>query len=204
MHLAHSLPWWLALLLIAGIGAATFVEYRRPLSPLTRVQRGTLAALRALVLTALVLFLFRPIVLLPPAGLRDAVVPILIDASRSMRLTDADNQSRIARAVSLVKSELLPSLASQFSTEVYAVGEGLTAASPDRLQADAPRTDLAGALAAVRERYRGQRVAGIVLVSDGGDTGAGGSSRSGVSGGSSGSSASTGLPVYAIGVGSPD
>src|SRR6476620_11330996 len=151
MHFAHPLPWWLAVLIIAGIGAATFVEYRRPLSPLTRVQRGTLAALRALVLTALVLFLFRPIVLLPPSGVRDAVVPILIDASRSMRLTDADNQSRIARAVSLVTSDLLPPLASQFSTEVYAVGEGLTAASPDRLQADAPRTELTGALAAVRE-----------------------------------------------------
>ena len=201
MHLAHQLPWWLALLLIAAIGAATFVEYRRPLSPLTRVQRGTLAALRALVLTALVLFLFRPIVLLPPAGLRDAVVPILIDASRSMRLTDADNQSRIARAVSLVKSELLPPLASQFSTEVYAVGEGLTAASPDRVQADAPRTDLSGALAAVRERYRGQRVAGIVLISDGGDTGAGlpADARSAKVGGAGG-----GAPVYAIGVGSPD
>ena len=197
MHLAHPLPWWLAVLLIAGIGAATFVEYRRPLSPLTRVQRGTLAALRALVLTALVLFLFRPIVLLPPSGVRDAVVPILIDASRSMRLTDADNQPRIARAVSLVTSDLLPPLASHFSTEVYAVGEGLTAASPDRLQADAPRTDLSGALAAVRERYRGQRVAGIVLLSDGGDTGPSASSRS------SGSSGS-GIPVYAIGVGSPD
>src|SRR5574342_672019 len=173
MHFAHALPWWLALLLIAAIGAATFVEYRRPLAPLTRRQRGTLAVLRALVLTALVLFLFRPIVLLPPAGLRDAVVPILIDASRSMRLTDADNQSRLARAVSLVKADLLPPLANHFSTEIYAVGDGLTAASLDRLQADAPRTDLSGALAAVRERYRGQRVAAIVLLSDGGDTGSG-------------------------------
>src|SRR4029450_8061964 len=104
MHLAHPLPWWLAVLLIAGIGAATFVEYRRPLSPLTRVQRGTLAALRALVLTALVLFLFRPIVLLPPSGVRDAVVPILIDASRSMRLTHSDKHPRIPPAVVLAHS----------------------------------------------------------------------------------------------------
>ena len=98
MHFAHPLPWWLAIVLAAGIAAAAFVEYRRPLSPLTPVQRGVLAGLRGLLLVALVLFLFRPIVLLPPAGLRDAVVPILIDASRSMRLADADNQARLGRA----------------------------------------------------------------------------------------------------------
>ena len=69
------------------------------------------------------------------------------------------------------------------------------------MNADQPRTDLAGALAAIRERYRGQRVAGIVLISDGGDTGAGASGRSGASGVSGGSG---GPPVFAIGVGSPE
>jgi len=195
MHFAHAVPWWLALLLIAAIGGATFVEYRRPLAPLTRVQRGVLAGLRALVLTALVLFLFRPIVLLPPTGPRDAIVPILVDVSRSMRLSDADNQSRVNRAKSLLTSDLLPSISKQFATEVFAVGDGLTAASLDRLQANAPRTDLAGALAAVRERYRGQRVAGVVLLSDGGDTGSGVSAVA---------SAEAGPPVYTIGVGSPE
>ncbi len=147
---------------------------------------------------ALVLFLFRPIVLLPPAGLRDAVVPILIDASRSMRLADADNQTRLGRATGLVKNDLLPALGSRFTTEVFSVGDGLTPASLDRLQAVAPKTDLSGALASVRERYRGQRIAAIVVVSDGGDTGAGKAGGAGQAGGGSGP------PVYAIGVGSPD
>lgn len=206
MHLAYPLPWWLVVLLIAAVAAAAFVEYRRPLSPLTRARRGVLAGLRLAVLGTLVLFLFRPIVFLPPAGLRDAAVPILIDASRSMRLGDADNQARLTRAVSLVKTDLLPALATHFTTEVYSVGEGLTPASPDRLYADAPRTDLTGALAAVRERYRGQRIAAIVVVSDGGDTGSGGAGGPGRSTGSGGSggAVSGGPPVYAIGVGSPD
>ena len=201
MHFAHPLPWWLASVLAAAIAAAAFVEYRRPLSPLTPMQCGVLAGLRGLLLTALVLFLFRPILLLPPAGLRDAVVPILIDASRSMRLADADNQTRLARAVGVVKSDLLPALANRFTTEVFGVGEALTPASPDGLQSDASRTDLAGALAAARERYRGQRVAGIVVVSDGGDTGAG--LPAGARGDLDGR-AKAGPPVYAIGVGSPD
>src|SRR5476649_200993 len=178
MHFAYPLPWWLAVILAAAIGAAAFVEYRRPLSPLTSAQRGVLVGLRVLVLLALVLFLFRPIVMLPPVGPRDAIVPVLVDASRSMRLADADGQTRLARANALLKTELAPALALHAVIDVFSVGDGLKPAAVDGFTPDARRTDLVGALAAVRERYRGQRVAGIIVISDGGDTGAGRSSRS--------------------------
>ena len=201
MHLAYPLPWWLAVVLAAAIGAAAYAQYRRPLSPLTPAQRGGLAGLRVFVLAALVLFLFRPIAVLPPAGSRDALVPVLVDVSRSMRLADADGQTRLARAGALLKNELGLPLTSRFKTELYAVGDGLAPVKTEALAADARRTDLAGALAAVRERYRGQRVAGIVVISDGGDTGAG---RSGGSGGSGGSGESGGPPVFTVGIGSPD
>src|SRR5262249_22013318 len=101
MRFAHPIPWLFVCLLAAALSAAAYAEYRRPLSPLTTAQRGVLAGLRAAVLGALVLFLFRPIVLLPPAGSRDAIVPVLIDASRSMRLADAEGQTRLTRAVAL-------------------------------------------------------------------------------------------------------
>ena len=194
MHFAYPLPWWLAVILAAAIGASVFGEYRRPLSPLTRAQRGMLVGLRALVLLVLVLFLFRPIVMLPPAGPRDAIVPVLVDASRSMRLADADGQTRLARANALLKTELAPALASHAVVDVFSVGDGLKPAAVDGFTPDARRTDLVGALAAVRERYRGQRVAGIVVLSDGGDTGS-----SGAAGDETG-----GPPVFAIGIGSPD
>lgn len=153
-----------------------------------------LVGLRVIALAALVLFLFRPIVVLPPSGSRDAVVAVLVDVSRSMRVNDADGQSRIARAAALLKTELLPALSTHFTTALYSVGDGLTPVTIDRITADARRTDLAGAVAAVRERYRGQRIAGIVVLSDGGDTGAGGAGRAG----------GEGPPVMAIGIGSPD
>src|SRR5207248_920058 len=111
---------------------------------------------------------------------------------------DADGQTRIARAAALLKAQLMPALATHFTTELYTVGDGLAAANLDRLNADARRTDLTGALSAIRERYRGQRVAGIVVLSDGGDTGTG----QGASAGPAGSEG--GPPVFAIGVGSPD
>ncbi len=194
MHFAHPLPLWLGALVVAGALALAVYEYRRPLAPLTRLQRGALVACRAMVLAAIVLFLFRPVVLLPPAGTRDAVVAVLIDVSRSMRLRDADGQTRIARAETLLKTELLPALSRQFRPELYSVGERLAPADLDHLAADARQTDLAGALAALRERYRGQPVAGIVVLSDGGDTG-----RQAAS-----SEAWAGPPVFAVGLGSAD
>jgi uncharacterized membrane protein len=198
MHFAYPLPWWLAVLLAAAVTAATFFEYRRPLAPLTRTQHGVLAGLRVIALGALVLFLFRPVAMLPPSGSRDAVVPVLVDMSRSMRLADADGQPRLARAIALLKTDLMPALSSRFITELYGVGDGLAPVQIDRLAADAHRTDLAGALTAVRERYRGQRVAGIVVLSDGGDTGAGVAGRAG------GAAHEGGPPVFAVGIGSPD
>src|SRR5581483_2054321 len=137
-------------------------------------------SLRVAVLAVLVLFLFRPIVILPPTGSRDAVVPVLVDTSRSMRLADADGASRIARATAMLKTQLLPDLSRKYRTELFAIGDGVKQASPDALSANGRRTDLAGALASIRERYRGQRVAGIVLISDGADTtGADGAGRAG-------------------------
>ena len=207
MHFAYPLPWWLAVILAAAIGAVAYAEYRRPRSPLTPAQRGGLAGLRVIALAFLVLFLFRPIAVLPPSGSRDAVVPVLVDVSRSMRLGDADGQTRLARANALLENELGVPLTSRFKTEIYAVGDGLAPAKADALAADARRTDLSGALAAVRERYRGQRVAGIVVISDGADTESGrsgGLGRSGRSGGSGGSGEAGGPPVFTVGVGSPD
>src|SRR5439155_5875720 len=204
MHFAYPLHWRLALVLAAAVGTAAFLEYCRPLSPLTPPQRAVLAGLRAALLAALVLFLFRPIVFLPPAGSRDALVPVLIDASRTMRLADADGQTRLTRAVALARDALLPSLGTQFVTTVFRIGDGVKQASLDQLSPDAPRTDLRGALAAVRERYRGQRVAGIVLLSDGGDTGPAGGGRAAWSSASDGEGSGSGPPVFAIGIGSPD
>ncbi len=205
MHFAYPFPWWLAVILAALIAALAYLEYRRPLSPLTPTQRGFLVGLRVAVLAALVLFLFRPIAILPPASSRDAIVPVLVDVSRSMRLGDADGQTRIARAAALLKNELGLPLTSHFATELYTFGDGLAPAKPDALSPDARRTDLSGALTAVRERYRGQRVAGIVVLSDGADTTAGGSGAPGGADGLRGSSGLSGPPpVFTVGIGSPD
>jgi len=177
-----------------GLAGMAFLSYRRPLIPLSPVQRGVLVGLRALSLVAVLLFACRPIVLLPPASAGDIVVPVLVDTSRSMRIADADGQSRIDTARSLVSSRVLPTLSNVGRAELFQVGEGLSESSVENLIADGRRTELSGAVAAVRERFRGRRVAGIVVVSDGGDTGQGRQA----------STTRAGAPVFAIGVGSPE
>src|SRR5688572_13181784 len=146
MQFASPLPLWLAVLAAAAVAAAAFLAYRAPLVPLSPLQRAALIGLRALSLGVLVVFLSRPMVLIPAASDPGAVVPVLVDVSRSMRVEDADGQSRIAQASGLLERALLPSLASRFTPELYAVGDGVAPASLDALAAGARRSDLSSAL----------------------------------------------------------
>src|SRR5437763_7104463 len=147
MHFTYSLPWWLWLVLLPALGALAFLEYRRPLVPLTAVQRSVLVACRALALAAIVVFLMRPIALLPPASARDAVVPVLVDVSQSMRLPDGEGQARFARATTPLRTQLLPALARQFKPEAYRVAVPLSPVHVNRLTINQRSTDLAGPLA---------------------------------------------------------
>lgn len=143
------------------------MAYRR--APISRGRRVALTALRCATLLLLILFLMRPVARSSQDS-RDAVVPILVDASRSMSIQDAQGERRILRARDVVSDELLPALSPGFRTELFAYGDELSPTTPEGLTASGRRSDLRGALRAVRDRYRGQPIAGIVLLSDGGDT----------------------------------
>jgi uncharacterized membrane protein len=161
----------LALVATAATAATLLLYYRRPLVLLSRGQRVTLATIRGLAVAATLALLLRPVAVLPPASSRDVVVPVLVDASRSMSIADADGQTRIAQAKSIAQFELVPELAKKYRVTVLAVGDGLVETPAAALEPGARRSDLASALAQVHDRFRGQQVAGIVLVSDGADTG---------------------------------
>ena len=117
-------------------------------------------------------------------------VPVLVDVSRSMSIDDAGGQRRIDRARDVLTRDLLPVLAGQFRVEVLSFGERLRDARPDDLAATDRESNLSGAISAVRDRYRGRPLAGIVLISDGGDTSATALTDQAIP------------PVFALGVGS--
>jgi uncharacterized membrane protein len=196
MSFASPLPAWLALLVAIGIGGVAFFSYRRPLVPLTSFQRASLIGLRALALAAVAIFVCRPVLLLPATPSGDVVIPVLVDVSRSMRISDAGGQSRINRAREVVQKSLATGLGGDVSLDLLAFGDSLSPTTEDHLTADARRTDLARAVAAARERYRGRSVPAIVVLSDGGETEQ--SSRTETA------ASAQGPPVYAIGIGDPD
>src|SRR5260221_13998238 len=98
MVFASPIPSWLAVLVALCIAAVAFFSYRRPLVPLTSFQRAALIGLRTLALAAVAIFVCRPVMLLPAAPSGDVVIPVLVDVSRSMRIADANGESRINRA----------------------------------------------------------------------------------------------------------
>ena len=118
----NGLPWWGVVLVTGALGVIAWRAYANRLVP--RPRRDVLVALRFVTLAALMIFLLRP-VRVSDDGLRNVVVPILVDVSRSMSIEDADGLRRIDRARDLLTRELLPALANQFHVEVLGFGDRL-------------------------------------------------------------------------------
>jgi uncharacterized membrane protein len=193
MQFATAPPSWMLLLLAAGIMLIAWASYAGAIVPLGSRRRAALVGLRALTLLLLVSCLLRPVRIIPPDREADAVVPILLDASRSMSLSDVDGQPRIEAARQLLQ-QIQPALQQRFRTEVWTFGDDLARLETDGVPATQRHSDLSGALRALRERYRERRVAGVLVFSDGGDTGTQ-EAATAVEDGA--------VPVYAVGVGAP-
>ena len=194
MQFAIALPWAALLLLAAAIGVVAWGGYAGAIVPLSGRRRAALSTLRALTLLILAACLLRPVRVVPQDASTNPVVPILVDVSRSMRLADMDGRTRIDAARDLLQRQIRPALASRFVPELWTFGDTLEQMTGDAVTADGGRSDLPGALRALQDRYRGRHVAAVVIISDGGDTGAQDVATL-VEAGSA--------PVYAIGVGAP-
>jgi uncharacterized membrane protein len=194
MQFAIALPWWTLLLIAGAVCVVAWACYAGAIVALPRRQRAALTTLRALTLLLLVACLLRPVRVMPPDSSSDVVVPVLVDVSRSMGLADMDGRTRIEAARDLLDRQVRPALANRFVPELWTFGDALEQADASPVTAHASRSDLSGALRALRDRYRERKVAAIVVMSDGGDTGAQDAAAS-VDAGS--------VPVYAIGVGAP-
>ena len=168
MTFANPLPWWAFTLVVLAAAALAWLAYWRV--RVTTRRRVGLSAVRFLTLLLIVVLLMRPVARSSQNDPTAAVVPVLVDVSRSMAIEDADGLRRIDRARQLLESQIMPALAGRFRVELLAFGAGITPATAQSLTASSPRSDLTSALQETAERFRGQTVAGMVLLSDGGDT----------------------------------
>ena len=162
-------PWWLALLAALAAVVIALAFYLR--SPRLRTRdRIVLASLRLAALAVLVVCLAGPVLLVATAVPQRNVLAILVDASRSMGITDVGRRSRLDAALAELGSSGATSqaLAGRFQVRAFSFADDL-APLADSLAPGGRGTDLSLALDGAHDRLAGQALAGVVLATDGGD-----------------------------------
>ncbi|MEX2465929.1 MAG: glutamine amidotransferase [Gemmatimonadota bacterium] len=164
---------WIAIAAVAAAGAIASYSVARGRA--SRTDRGIMAGLR-LALVALVVFaLLQPMLVVSTVVPQQNFVGVLVDDSRSMSLSDQDGNPRSAFVASQLSAEdgaLLEALSERFVLRFFRFSdvarrmEGI-----GELSYSGPRTDLGVALDAAREELSGVPLSGLVVVSDGADTG---------------------------------
>jgi uncharacterized membrane protein len=167
---AYPLPWWAIVLVAAAILGLAISAYLRSSVVLSPAERLPLILLRALTLATVVVMLMRPVAPLPPAAGAQGIVAVLVDTSRSMSLNEG-RSSRFAAAVMAARERILPDLARGFAVDTYSIGERVARADLDHMSASDRASNLTAAVREIRDRYRDRSLVGIVLLSDGGETG---------------------------------
>ncbi|MEM1349966.1 MAG: hypothetical protein AAGI01_15505, partial [Myxococcota bacterium] len=201
-----SVGW---IVVLAAMGVAVIALSAYDLRPLPPRRRWTLVALRAGVYALAVGLLLEPAVDLKNISKVKNHVAVLVDASRSMELASDDPQvTRMERAQAILPGfvPLVEKLSEDHTFTFFTYGEELKGSSVERAQLASPTedgSDLSAALDEVRERLEGQDIGGLVVVTDGIDTGAmGRRTRRGeeLDQGTAGKLGSLGVPVNTLAV----
>ncbi len=157
--------------LVAVLIVAFAYARMRTLRPVDRVVLG---ALRASAVLLVIGCLLRPGLVIASAVPQRNVLAVLIDDSRSMRIRDETDTTRL-RAVQRVfddTSTLTKALGERFALRRFRFASHASPmAGAGTLQATGTQSDLARSLDDVREELAGMPLAGVVLVSDGADNG---------------------------------
>jgi hypothetical protein len=167
--------------ILAGLisAAILYLSWRAVRNESRRGRRAALMLLRfGAVDAALVLFL-QPAIRFQSVTRVPNHVAVLVDASGSMRIAEeAGRETRRARVRRWLEEArpALDKLRERHKLDFYTFGERLSPTTYEALVADGPAgapgeeaTDLRGALAAVRARYEGRDLAGVLVFSDGVD-----------------------------------
>lgn len=162
----------LLVLAVAGIGLGIWL-YRRSGLALSPRDRWTLAALRGAGIALVLFCLAGPILSVSTAIPQRNIVGVVVDDSRSMRISDQDGAPRGNFALRLFggpDSALYRALGERFQLRFFRTsGAGGRASDLSGLQLNGMRTHLATAVLRAEEELAGAPVAGMVLVSDGAD-----------------------------------
>ncbi len=145
--------------------------YRKTQAPLPATLKTSLLILRYLVIFILGFVLIEPVITLTTAVPRKSSLLLLVDASKSMQIADAQNdESRTKRVIDYLqgKENLLGRLQQNFNLHTYAFSDKIVNIdSVENLQNDGTGTDFSQALAFASAHSKSQPLAAVILISDG-------------------------------------
>ncbi|MEP6779659.1 MAG: glutamine amidotransferase, partial [Gemmatimonadaceae bacterium] len=188
--------WILGLAALAGL-AVVIAMYRRVIGVPIR-DRVILGSLRALAILLVFACLMRPTIVLSSAVAQRNLLAVLLDDSRSMRLADVDNSTRLAAEQKLLSdsSEIVKKLSERFALRFFRFGaDAHPSTGTAGLTGSGTRTDIASALNSTREELAGLPLSGVIVMTDGADNGGSDLSASLLA------LRARRVPVYSIGVG---
>lgn len=171
--------FWNVLLIGIGVFLVAYVYRREARSP--RV-RAILAGVRMLLLGLTLVLLNRPVVTLTQSRTEPSVLALLIDDSLSMRIKDIKRQgdqlvTRVEAVSELLSAEnrkLLNEIAKTHQLRFYRFNADAVSVTPPPtgpivVEAQGQKTQVATAVRSVMRDSQGQRLAGVVVLSDGRD-----------------------------------
>jgi len=195
-ELALAASWPLAAALLAALLAAVAAGYGwgqgRPR------RRIALAGLRLSAAAVVVLCLCRPVLLVSTVVPQQSFVGVLVDDSRSMRITGADGRPRAAFVEEALGPDgpLLKGLSDRFKLRFFRFSsQAERVPSPSGLGFDGGRSRVPEALDRAREELSALPLSGLVLLTDGADNGDGPLTESLLS------LKAHGIPVFTVGLG---
>ncbi len=196
-------PWYVVLVLAAGAVAASYMVYLRTAGVLPAGYRLLLSAVRALGMFLLIFICLQPVLVLHSVIPQQSFVAVAYDASKSMEIRDGgEGQSRLDVEKYLLRpagNTMLDQLARKFRVRYFRFSS--TAERVGGFQ-DQPRhgnvTDLERTLGQIVGELGSAPISGIVLVTDGADN------HSANLTAAAAQLRARGIPVYPVGIGSPD
>jgi len=199
IQLSQSFPIWVAVIILIISFAIVIFSYYRTDKPLNRRSRYILIALRILAIGVILFCLLDPTVVMKEETIRKSNVLVLVDDSQSMSLADSgEKTTRIDDVKNVLTSKdglksIIESLDEHFNTQLYQFSSEVTPVKElSSLKAQGNLTDIGKAITKTVDDWKGQPVAGIVLITDGGHNSGEDPIRS---------AQKASVPIYTIGVG---
>jgi len=185
-----SFPLWIAIAIIFVMWGVIIFFYYRQDKPISRLVRAILMALRCLSAGIVIFCLLEPTIVSQHYINRKSNLLMLVDSSKSMSLRDMPG-SRIDVVKNLM-NDALNALSDRFDLKLYQFSSDAESVEELTYDAEGAITDIEKSISSAASEWRGQPVAGVVLITDG-------ASNSGAN--PINTVQNIGLPVYTIGVG---